>query len=134
MSDKNDHNDQAEQETAGEKKGLWNYMHEKWGAVDDVPVFGYAYVPPTPFLLKDWERYDVSRFTDAGCVSPEGGQRTVEVDPDDPAFENPDKPLTDNAISNILAEKDIKVARRTVAKYREQLGILPVKHRRKPKL
>jgi RNA polymerase sigma-54 factor len=48
--------------------------------------------------------------------------------------ENPDKPLTDNAISNILSGEDIKVARRTVAKYREQLGILPVKHRRKPKL
>ena len=48
--------------------------------------------------------------------------------------ENPDKPLTDNAISNILTEEHIKVARRTVAKYREQMGILPVKHRRKPKL
>ena len=48
--------------------------------------------------------------------------------------ENPEKPLTDNAISTILTEENIKVARRTVAKYREQLGILPVKHRRKPKL
>jgi RNA polymerase sigma-54 factor len=48
--------------------------------------------------------------------------------------ENPDKPLTDNAISTILTEESIKVARRTVAKYREQLKILPVKHRRKPKL
>lgn len=48
--------------------------------------------------------------------------------------ENPDKPLTDNAISKILTEENIKVARRTVAKYREQMGILPVKHRRKPKL
>ncbi|KPK27846.1 MAG: RNA polymerase sigma-54 factor [Desulfobacterales bacterium SG8_35_2] len=48
--------------------------------------------------------------------------------------ENPEKPLTDNAISKILTQENIKVARRTVAKYREQLGILPVKHRRKPKL
>ncbi len=48
--------------------------------------------------------------------------------------ENPDKPLTDNAISEIFARENIKVARRTVAKYREQLGILPVKLRRKPKL
>jgi RNA polymerase sigma-54 factor len=48
--------------------------------------------------------------------------------------ENPEKPLNDNAISTILAEKNIKVARRTVAKYREQLGILPVKHRRKPRM
>jgi RNA polymerase sigma-54 factor len=48
--------------------------------------------------------------------------------------ENLEKPLTDNAISNILAGKNIKIARRTVAKYREQLGILPVKHRRNPRL
>ena len=48
--------------------------------------------------------------------------------------ENLEKPLTDNAISKILAGDNIKVARRTVAKYREQLGILPVKYRRKPKM
>jgi RNA polymerase sigma-54 factor len=48
--------------------------------------------------------------------------------------ENPEKPLNDNAISKILAAENIKIARRTVAKYREQMGILPVKHRRKPKM
>ena len=48
--------------------------------------------------------------------------------------ENAEKPLTDNAISKVLDREGIRVARRTVAKYREQLGILPVKHRRKPKL
>jgi hypothetical protein len=30
--------------------------------------------------LKDWERYDVSRFVDVGCVSPEDGRRTVPVE------------------------------------------------------
>lgn len=41
------------------------------------------------------------------------------------------KPLSDNAISQKLAsDHNIKIARRTVAKYREQLKILPVKHRR----
>ncbi len=47
--------------------------------------------------------------------------------------EDPFKPLSDNAISLKLAENDIKIARRTVAKYREQMKILPVKHRRKPR-
>lgn len=47
--------------------------------------------------------------------------------------EDPHKPLSDNAISEKLSEKNIEIARRTVAKYREQLKILPVKHRRKPK-
>ncbi len=47
--------------------------------------------------------------------------------------EDPHKPLTDNAISTIFQDDGIKIARRTVAKYREQLGILPVKLRRLPK-
>jgi len=44
--------------------------------------------------------------------------------------EDKSKPLSDNAISEKLAEQNIKIARRTVAKYRDQLKILPVKHRR----
>lgn len=47
--------------------------------------------------------------------------------------EDKDTPLSDNAISEKLAERNIKIARRTVAKYREQLKILPVKHRRHAK-
>lgn len=47
--------------------------------------------------------------------------------------EDPSKPLSDNKISQILAEENMKVARRTVAKYRDQMKILPVKHRRKAK-
>lgn len=45
--------------------------------------------------------------------------------------EDPVKPLSDNKISKILATENIQVARRTVAKYRDQIGILPVKYRRK---
>lgn len=45
--------------------------------------------------------------------------------------ENQVKPLSDNKISEILARENIQVARRTVAKYRDQMGILPVKYRRK---
>ena len=48
--------------------------------------------------------------------------------------ENPDKPLSDQAISNMFKTENIVVARRTVAKYREQLSILPSKYRKKPKL
>ncbi|MBM9613679.1 RNA polymerase factor sigma-54 [Desulfobulbus rhabdoformis] len=44
--------------------------------------------------------------------------------------ENPAKPLSDNKISELLKTENISVARRTVAKYREQMKILPVKHRR----
>ena len=38
--------------------------------------------------------------------------------------ENKNKPLSDEVISKLLGEKGIHIARRTVAKYREELGIL----------
>jgi RNA polymerase sigma-54 factor len=37
--------------------------------------------------------------------------------------ENKGKPLSDQIISSILAEKNMNISRRTVAKYREELGI-----------
>jgi len=46
------------------------------------------------------------------------------------AEEEPSKPLSDNKLTNLLKERGIKVARRTVAKYREALSI-PSSHDRK---
>ena len=63
----------------GEARGLWEYVHGRKAQLEAYPVYGYACVPPTPFRLKDWERYDVSRYVDPGCVSPEEGLRTVPV-------------------------------------------------------
>lgn len=65
---------------AGESLGLWKYVHNRRAALKEFSIFGYSCVPPTPFLLKDWERYDVSRFLDPGCISPEEGWRTVLVE------------------------------------------------------
>lgn len=44
--------------------------------------------------------------------------------------ENPKKPLSDSQISQMLGQQGIVVARRTIAKYRESLGIAPVKLRK----
>jgi Icc-related predicted phosphoesterase len=66
--------------------GLWEYVHGRRSVCGRHPVFGYAHIPPTPFRLKDWERYDVSRFVDPGCVSPEEGVRTVPVGESDVRF------------------------------------------------
>ena len=71
---------EEEQLLALEERGLLDYVHGRRVCVGDFGVVGYSYVPPTPFQLKDWERYDVSRFVDPGCVSPEEGWRTVPVD------------------------------------------------------
>lgn len=65
----------------GELLGLWNYLHFRKIELGGYTVYGYACVPPTPFILKDWERYDVSRFVDPGCISPEEGWRSVPVSP-----------------------------------------------------
>lgn len=62
-------------------QGLVRYAHNTRCEFGAFVVYGYAYAPPSPFLLKDWERYDVSRGVDPGCVSPEEGRRTVEVEP-----------------------------------------------------
>ena len=57
--------------------GVWEYVHGRRVQCHGFDVYGYSYVPPTPFLLKDWERYDVSRHADPGSVSPEEGYRSV---------------------------------------------------------
>ncbi|MDC7227892.1 MAG: metallophosphoesterase [Spirochaetales bacterium] len=63
----------------GGSDDLWTYLHNRKIMISDFLLFGYNYVPPTPFMLKDWERYDVSRYTDIGCVSPEEGVRSFPV-------------------------------------------------------
>ena len=45
--------------------------------------------------------------------------------------ENKQDPLSDQHIAEILHERGLKIARRTVAKYREQLSILPARFRRR---
>lgn len=61
----------------GQKLGLWQYIHGRKLAWEGFSIWGYSCIPPSPFMLKDWERYDVSMFVDPGCVSPEEGGRTA---------------------------------------------------------
>jgi len=66
-----------EQFQGGQVLGLWHQIHGHKILFGNNPIYGFAYVPPTPFLLKDWEHYDVSRHVPPGCVSPEEGYRSV---------------------------------------------------------
>ena len=45
--------------------------------------------------------------------------------------ENARRPLTDQAIVDILKKEGVQIARRTVAKYRDQLGILSARMRKR---
>jgi uncharacterized protein len=62
-----------------EAAGRWSYLNGRSATAAKYRVYGYSYVPPTPFTLKDWERYDVSHYVDPGSISPEEGVRTVEI-------------------------------------------------------
>jgi RNA polymerase sigma-54 factor len=45
--------------------------------------------------------------------------------------EDPKSPLTDQAIVSILSDQGVNIARRTVAKYRDQLGVLSARMRKR---
>lgn len=64
----------------------WQYVHQRRVEVAGRAVFGYACIPPSPFRRKDWERYDVSRYTDPLCISPEEGDLTVPISPRERRF------------------------------------------------
>lgn len=74
-------------------QGLLEYIHQRRVDLDGYPIYGYSFVPPTPFRLKDWERYDVSRFVDPGCVSPEEGARSIPVSPQEARWSTIQKDL-----------------------------------------
>ena len=71
----------------GEEHGIWEYIHNRRVSLEGYDIYGYAFIPPTPFGLKDWEKYDVSRFVDPGCTHPSEGMRTAKPDYD-PAYDH----------------------------------------------
>lgn len=77
-----DHRAEEEKLIEAEKMELWKYLNNSAFKFGPYMIYGYPYVPPTPFQLKDWEKYDVSRFIDPGCVPPTEGFRTVPPDYD----------------------------------------------------
>lgn len=88
--------------TEAESEGLWTYMHNRKLSFQKTTIYGYACVPPTPFRLKDWERYDVSQFCDPGCLSPEEGVRTTACDERDTKWGTIKQDLVDLAGSDCL--------------------------------
>jgi len=67
--------------------GLIDYVNSKTVPFNNLYVTGYSYIPPTPFQLKDWEKYDVSRYVDVGALSPESGVRTINISKDKILYE-----------------------------------------------
>lgn len=65
------------------REGYFNYVHLKRKTFSGFDIYGYSYIPPTPFRLKDWEKYDVSRFVDPGCTGPDEGWHSTDVNKED---------------------------------------------------
>ncbi len=100
-------------------------MHES--TISRVTSRKYMYTPRGIFELKYFFSSHVSTRT-GGEVSSTAIRALIKKLT---AEENPRKPLSDNRIATILAGQDIKVARRTVAKYRESLAIPPSNERKR---
>ena len=88
------------------KEKIIDYVHNKKVKWNDFFVIGCSYVPPTPFRLKDWERYDVSRHVDVGAISPEEGVRTVEISDDEKRYSTIKEDL-ENLSKNAPMDKTI---------------------------
>lgn len=84
----------------------------------------------TPHGLMEMRKFFATGYQTSGGedVSNEGVREALQ---ELIAGENSSRPLSDSKLEKLLNEQGIKVARRTVAKYREQLGILPSHLRKK---
>jgi uncharacterized protein len=85
-----------------EADGLWEYLHAQKRTLAEYVLYGYAYTPPSPFLFKDWEKYDVSRYVDPGCVSPEEGFRSQPIPPHESKYSTIERDI------QLLAGADIQ--------------------------
>lgn len=86
----------------------------------------YVQTPFGTFLLKNF--FSESLSTDSG--EEVSSKEVKKILTDCVADEDKRKPITDDELSKILNQKGYHIARRTIAKYREQLGI-PVARLRK---
>lgn len=99
-------------------------MHES--TVSRVTTNKYVHTPQGIFELKFF--FTTGIKTAAGDVSSSTIKEKIK---NLIASESPDDPISDQKIVEILKEQNIDIARRTVAKYRETLGILSSSKRKK---
>ena len=99
-------------------------MHES--TISRVTTNKYVHTPQGVFELKYFFNSGINKVAGGAVASEAVKERIRHI----VAEENSSKPLSDQAIAGILKKENIDIARRTVAKYRELLGILPSSRRR----
>lgn len=100
-------------------------MHES--TISRVTTQKYMHTPRGIFELKYFFSSHVSTEAGGECSSTAIRALIKKL----VAAENPRKPLSDAKITGLLAEQGIKVARRTIAKYREAMLIPPSNERKR---
>jgi RNA polymerase sigma-54 factor len=102
-------------------------MHES--TVSRVTTNKYIHTPHGVFELKFFFNTGLGRITGAGDdVAAESVKEKIRLLI---SKENPKNPFSDQQIAEYLKKDNIDIARRTVAKYREQLGVLSSSKRKK---
>jgi RNA polymerase sigma-54 factor len=99
-------------------------MHES--TISRVTTNKYAHTPQGIFELKYFFNSSINRVHGQPIASASVQAKIRKII----ESENPQKPYSDDKIAKLLKDENIKLARRTVAKYREQLGILSSTKRR----
>ena len=102
-------------------------MHES--TVSRATTNKYVHTPQGLFELKSFFSGSVNKI-DGGAVSSESVKEHIRSTI---KSENVLNPYSDQEIEGILKKLNIRLARRTVAKYRESMGILPSGRRKKQK-
>jgi RNA polymerase sigma-54 factor len=100
-------------------------MHES--TVSRVTTNKYVHTPQGTFELKFFFNSSISRIDGEAIASASVKERIRQII----QSENPAKPYSDRKMVEILSASNIDVARRTVAKYREMLGVLPSNKRKR---
>ncbi|MGF1909129.1 RNA polymerase factor sigma-54 [Vibrio kasasachensis] len=100
-------------------------MHES--TISRVTTQKYMHTPRGIFELKYFFSSHVSTDNGGECSSTAIRAFIKKL----VAAENAAKPLSDSKIAALLADQGIQVARRTIAKYRESLGIAPSSQRKR---
>lgn len=100
-------------------------MHES--TISRVTTQKYMHTPRGIFELKYFFSSHVSTDEGGECSSTAIRAMIRKL----VSAESPKKPLSDNKIAALLGEQGIKVARRTVAKYREAMQIAPSNERKR---
>ncbi len=100
-------------------------MHES--TISRVTSNKYVHTPRGIFELKYFFNSSIGRSDGEDVASVAVKHRIKQIIDAEP----PKRPFSDQAIVGVLKGEDIKIARRTVAKYREAMGILSSSKRRK---